>query len=78
MVLWDPGLGVLVVPDTDGLDALELVGGAPGWLIEALAVEANRGRLGAMVEVREAPPIEERLEGAVAEDSCLVGDFVGD
>jgi hypothetical protein len=78
MVLCDPGLDVLVVPETDGRDALELAGWAPGWPIEALAVEANRGRLGATVEVREAPTIEERLEGAVAEDNCLVGDFVGD
>lgn len=77
MVLCDPGLDVLVVPETDGRDALEPVGWAPGWLIEPLAVEASRGRLGATVEVREAPPIEERLEGT-AEDNCLVGDFVGD
>lgn len=78
IVLCDPGLDVLVVPETDGREALEPVGWAPGWLIEALAVEANLGRLTATVEVREAPPIEERLDGAVEEDSCLVGDFVGD
>lgn len=77
--LWDPGLDVLVVgPETDGRDALEAAGWPPGWFIEALAVEASRGRFDATVEVRGAPPIEERLEGAVEEDSCFVGDFVGD
>jgi hypothetical protein len=77
-VLCDPGLDVLVGPDTDGRDVLEATGWAPGWLIEDLAVEASRGRLDATVEVREAPPIDERLEGATEEDNCFVGDFVGD
>lgn len=77
-VLCDPGRDVLVAPETDGRDALEVAGWDPGWPIEGLAVEANRGRFGATVEVRGAPPIDGRLEGAVEEDNCFVGDFVGD
>lgn len=43
--------------------------------IEALVVALGLGRADAIVEVRGAPPIDERLEEA---DSCFVGDFVGD
>lgn len=43
--------------------------------IEVLVVAAGLGRADAIVEVRGAPLIDERLEEA---DSCFVGDFVGD
>lgn len=73
----EPALEVLVdAPAIEGRVVLEVV----VWVVDAPADgrdawPAGRGRLEATVEVRGAPPRDERLE---ATDSCFVGDFVGD
>jgi hypothetical protein len=78
-VLCEPGLEVRAAgPETEGRPALETVGCVAEGPEEFLVLGASRGRLGATVEVRGAPPIDGRDARPVVVPSCLVGDFVGD
>lgn len=72
---WELGRDVRVEPETEGRDDLGAAGVEDGPT-EARVVGAGRGRLDATVDVREAPPIEGRV--GAPEDSCFVGDLVGD
>lgn len=73
----EPAREVLVdTPASEGRVVLEVA----VWVVDTPADgrdawPAGRGRLEATVEVRGAPPKDERLEAA---DNCFVGDFVGD
>ena len=78
-VLWDPGREVRdVVPDIEGREALVVAGWVGADASELLVLGASRGRVGAAVEVREAPPIDGRVPWPAVVPSCFVGDLVGD